>query len=147
MIKSEKPEEYSFWKAIRGTIAFIPTMYPVLVILFIDGLSLAVYSSEISHLLPPDTPKDDKNKLAGIATISLGTGAAIGGYLSGFISDKVGGLLAGRIGLCSWLVSCAVFISAIWWPSLWLAFLAAFLWGFSLFFIEGWMYIVCSRYY
>ena len=42
---------------------------------------------------------------------------------------------------------CVCFILGLRFPSLWLAQVAGFLWGFSMFFIEGWLYTVCSRNY
>lgn len=46
------PEKYSAWKTIKATIAFIPVMKSVLLVLLLDGFALGVYSSEITKLLP-----------------------------------------------------------------------------------------------
>ena len=77
----------------------------------------------------------------------MGVGATVGGFLSGFISDRIGELRSGRLGLAAWVGSCGIVVADLFWPSLWLTFVAAFTWGFCLFYIEGWMYIVCSRCY
>jgi predicted MFS family arabinose efflux permease len=135
------------WKVIRGTIAYIPVMYPVLLVLVIDGLSLAFYSSEIPHLFPDDTDKDILNKLAGLAVISMGLGSTIGGYLCGIIADKKNNLFSGTTGFLGFIFSCLVVLGCLFWPSIWLTITAAFFWGYSLFYIESWMYIVCSRHY
>jgi len=135
------------WKVIKGTIAYIPTMYPVLLVLVIDGLSLAFYSSEIPHLFPYEPDKDLLNKLAGLAVISMGVGSTIGGYLCGLVADKKGSRFAGDVGLYGFVFSCAVVQASLFWPSIWLTIITAFFWGFTLFYIEAWMYIVCSRHY
>lgn len=135
------------WGVVKGTLGFIPKMWAVLLMMVIDGLSLGVYSSQIPHLMPPDIESTMVNKVAGIAMITLGIGAVCGGFLCGPLSDRKGSLLAGRVGLFCWLGSCGVFLVALNWPALWLMLLASFTWGFSLFFIEGWMYVVCSRNY
>lgn len=135
------------WEVVKGTVGYIPTMYPVLAILVIDGISLGIYSSEITHLIPPDTPADQVNKMAGVTLIALGVGSTIGGYISGIVADKAGTVVAGRLGLLTLLLSCASYLFAFWEKQLWLAFVAGFIWGFSLFYIEGWMYVVCSRCY
>lgn len=134
-------------KIIKGTIAYIPVMYPVLVFLVIDGLSLAFYSSEIPHLFPNDIDKDTLNKLAGLAVVCMGAGSTIGGYLCGIVADKKGSQIAGDKGLVSYFISCAIVLCVLIWPSTWLTFIAAFFWGYSLFYIESWMYTICSRYY
>ena len=133
------------WKVIKGTIAYIPVMWPVLLVLVIDGLALAFYSSEIPHLFPDGVDDDLLNKLAGLAVISMGIGSTISGFLCGIIADRRGDLLAGTLGLVSFMTSCSVVMCVLFWASIWLTLVAAFCWGFSLFYIESWMYIVCSR--
>ena len=49
------PLKYDACKSIKETFKFIPVMFPVIMILIIDGLSLGVYSSQIAHLIPEDT--------------------------------------------------------------------------------------------
>ena len=46
----------------------------VLLVLVIDGLALAFYSSEIPHLFPDDVDDDLLSKPAGLAVISMGIG-------------------------------------------------------------------------
>lgn len=88
-------------------------MYPVLLILVIDGLSLGIYSSEITHLIPPDTPSEDVNKIAGVTMITLGVGSTIGGFVSGIAADRIGTIVAGRLGLASVVLSCGCFLVAL----------------------------------
>lgn len=77
----------------------------------------------------------------------MGIGSTIGGFLCGIIADKKGGLFSGTTGLTSLIVSCSIVMCALLWPSIWLSLTAAFFWGYSLFYIESWMYIICSRHY
>ncbi len=79
--------------------------------------------------------------------IALGLGATIGGLISGLIADKFGSLASGRICMCFFISSCGCFIAALHWQQLWLTLIAGFMWGFSLFYVEGWMFMVCSRFY
>lgn len=100
-----------------------------------DGLATAVYSSEVTKLVPEDTAADMVDKLAGITMISLGVGSVIGGFICGVVADKAGGLLAGRIGLGLWLACCGCFFAALQWQSIWIAQVAGFLWGFAMFYL------------
>jgi len=77
----------------------------------------------------------------------LGIGSVIGSLSCGKVADIWGSLLAGRINLILWVVACFCFIAAQKWPHLALAQVAAFLWGFSLSYMEGWLYTICSRSY
>lgn len=88
-------------------------MFSVLPILIIDGISLGIYSSEITHLIPSSVPKDLLNKYAGYSMISLGTGSTIGGFLSGKCADKLGTIISGRMGLGFFLLGCGLFITAV----------------------------------
>lgn len=123
------------WSVVKGTVAYIPKMYPVLLLLVIDGLSLGIYSSEITHLIPPDTPSEDVNKIAGITMITLGVGSTIGGFISGIAADKTGMIIAGRLGLTTVALSCGCFLLALYEHELWLTLLAGFIWGFALFYV------------
>ena len=75
---------------------------------------------------------------------SLGVGSVVGAYFNGKFTDRVGLLVAGRFGLIFWIVSFGCFILALQYPSIWLGQVAGFLWGFSMFYVEGWLYTVCS---
>ncbi len=88
-------------------------MYPIILFLVVDGISLGIYSSEITHLIPSDVDPDSVNKIAGIAMITLGVGSILGGFLSGKISDKLGTINAGRLAICFFLGSCCCFLSAL----------------------------------
>jgi MFS family permease len=88
-------------------------MFSVIPFLIIDGISLGIYSSEITHLIPKSIEKDFVNKFAGYCMISLGTGATIGGFLCGKWADKLGTISCGRAGLAFFLLGCGLFIAAV----------------------------------
>jgi predicted MFS family arabinose efflux permease len=79
--------------------------------------------------------------------ISLGIGSIIGGYLCGIIADKIGSLLSGKLTLVLWIFACICFIAGVQWSSILFAQMAGFMWGFSIYFLEGWLSIVISRNY
>ena len=87
------------------------------------------------------------NKYAGIAMIMLGVGSVIGGYICGIVADKFGAINSGRSAIVFWLASIGCFVLALKIETLQMAFIAAFMWGFALFYVQGWMYIACSRQY
>jgi hypothetical protein len=126
---------------------FFPKMKMLLPLLIVDGVSLGIYSSEIPHLIFSDASKTEINKLAGYLMISLGAGATIGGVLLGKISDKMSSLFTGRLGLGLAVVGCGLFALTLELQTYELAVITAFEWGFFLFFVEGWMYLVCARHF
>lgn len=77
--------------------------------------------------------------------ITLGVGSTFGGFLSGWFADKVGTLVSGRSGLVLYSLSCLLYILSYNLRQLWLSLCSSFCWGFALFYVEGWMYVVCSR--
>lgn len=79
--------------------------------------------------------------------LSLGAGATIGGILLGRISDKMTTLFTGRLGLILAIVGCLLFAITLEVKLYELAVVTAFEWGFFLFFVEGWMYLVCARHF
>jgi MFS family permease len=143
----EPPKPYSMWAVIKSTIGFTPKMYAVIFLMFMDGFGYGIMSSGITSLIPSKIDPESIDKIAGIIMISLGVGAVIGGYLVGIIADKAGGLFSGRLGIISWAVSCGLYFIAICWPSLWMGYLVGFLLGFSMFYLEGWMFTIISRNY
>ena len=90
----------------------------VLLVLVIDGLALALYSSEISHLFPDDVDDDLLSKPAGLAVISMG--------IDPIIADRRDDIFAGTLGLVSFMVSCSEVMCVLFWSSIWLTLLAAF---------------------
>jgi len=130
-------------------LKFFPKMKMLLTVLILDGVCLGVYSSEIPHLIfaEPGTSKEDINKLAGYLMIALGFGATLGGLLFGKISDKMTTLFTGRLGLTLGIVSCALFLVTLSVKAYACAMATSFLWGFSLFYVESWMYLVCGRHF
>ena len=78
-------------------------MSSILCILVIDGLCYGIHISEITHMIPADTPDDKLNLYAGFCNIALGCGASLGGWVSGEISSVCGGKKSGNIGIAMFL--------------------------------------------
>ena len=79
--------------------------------------------------------------------ISLGIGSTLGGIILSRISDKNSTTFLGRLSLILALVGCGLFTLTLQIKTYWLALVTSFEWGFFLFFLEGWMYLVCSKHY
>ena len=79
-------------------------MSSILCVLVIDGLCYGIHISEITHMIPLDTPAEKLNLYAGFCNIALGCGASCGGYISGIIGGKLGGKLSGNIGIFMFLI-------------------------------------------
>jgi sugar phosphate permease len=124
---------------------YYPKMISVLFILLIDGVCLGIYSSQITHMIPYENDLSVRNKKAGFCTILLGVGATIGGFLSGYLSDKMKIINAGKISIFFFIMGCIVNYITVQIQSFPLTLFAAFTWGFQLFYLEGWMYVVCSK--
>ena len=124
---------------------YYPKMYSILCVFIIDGVCYGFLLSELTRLLPEDIPDDDLNLFAGLCSISMGCGASLGGWISGQVASRVDGKSSGYIGLVMFLFGNAMTILTLYLQDIWLANVTAFIWGFYLFYIEGWLYIVCSR--
>jgi predicted MFS family arabinose efflux permease len=96
-------------------------------------------------MIPADTPADKLNLYAGFCNIALGCGASLGGFISGYVSSKVGGKRSGNIGIILFMVGSLLVLSSLQVQAFWLTLLSVFFWGFFLFYIEGWLFIICSR--
>jgi len=79
--------------------------------------------------------------------ISLGVGSTLGGIVLSRISDKSSTVFLGRLSLLLTAIGCGLFILTLEIQAYWLAIVTSFEWGFFLFFLEGWMYLVCSKHY
>lgn len=71
-------------------------------------------------------------------------GATIGGFLSGLIGDFLPGKPSGYIAMGAYVLGCLIALLAIELQQLASTLVAAALWGFGLYYLEGWMYIACS---
>ncbi len=62
--------------------------------------------------------------------------------LNGIICDKLGLKIAGRITLLFYFLTCLItyFASNII-PAYWLACIVSFMWGFTYYLFEGWIYV------
>lgn len=85
------------------------------------------------------------NLYAGYCNVALGCGASLGGYISGKIGDLLGSKRSGSLGIALFFIGCMLAIATLEAQMLLLTLISAFFWGFFLFYIEGWLYIVCSK--
>lgn len=79
--------------------------------------------------------------------ISLGIGSTLGSTLFGKIADKKDTLFTGRMSLALTVLGCGLFELTLYVKNYWLGMLTAFEWGFFLFVLEGWMFLVCGRHF
>lgn len=96
-------------------------------------------------MIPQDTPADKLNLYAGFCNIALGCGASLGGWISGKIATRLGGKPSGAIGILMFLFGCMLALGSLEMQNIWLTMVSVFVWGFFLFYIEGWLFIICSR--
>jgi predicted MFS family arabinose efflux permease len=85
------------------------------------------------------------NLYAGYCNIALGVGASLGGYVSGKLGDCMGSRKSGALGIGLFMIGCFLAYLTIYLQNFNLTLSSAFFWGLFLFYIEGWLYIVCSR--
>ena len=88
-------------------------MSSILWILVIDGFCYGIHISEITHMIPEDTPEDKLNLYAGFCNIALGCGASVGGYISGKICSKFGGKKSGDIGIAMFILGSMLVLASI----------------------------------
>lgn len=79
--------------------------------------------------------------------VFLGLGAIIGGYLSGFFSDKFQIIKVGKscflvLGICI-LLSLPIFMGII--DNVIYANFIGFAWGFGWHYMDGWLWVICSK--
>ncbi len=96
-------------------------------------------------MIPIDTPAEQLNLYAGFCNIALGCGASFGGWASGYFGAKFGGRRAGDIGILMFLFGSLLALTSLEVQLFWLTLISVFVWGFFLFYIEGWLFIICSR--
>jgi MFS family permease len=121
--------------SLTQVFRYYPQMSSILFILIIDGLCYGIHISEITHMIPIDTPINMMNLYAGYCNISLGCGASLGGYISGWFGDKMGSKKSGVLGLIFYILGCILATLTIILQNFVLTLVSAFFWGFFLFYI------------
>jgi len=61
------------------------------------------------------------------------------------VASKVGGKPSGAIGIGMFLFGSMLALGSLEVQNMWLTMVSVFVWGFFLFYIEGWLFIICSR--
>jgi predicted MFS family arabinose efflux permease len=112
--------------------------------MILDGFLLGFTTTNFSNLLNKD---QETSFNVGLLHISNGVGAILGGYLSGILSSKMSVLREGVI-----LFGCAIltllltfFIQLVEFDTIAFPLFITFLWGITLFFLEGWLFVCCVR--
>jgi predicted MFS family arabinose efflux permease len=75
----------------------------------------------------------------------MGFGAIIGSYLAGILSDTLKLNYVGKIAIIGFSLGAFISIISLHYKITYLAFLTAFVWGFSILFLFNWLNVVCSR--
>lgn len=120
-------------------------MRSILCLLIIDGVCYGFHISEITHMIPRDTPADRLNLYAGYCNVALGCGASLGGWVSGWLGDRLSSRRSGNLGILMFVLGSGLAFTAIKIQLFLLTLASSFFWGLFLFYIEGWLYMVCSR--
>lgn len=130
----------------RQIVKFYPKMKHIVLAIVLDGLILGFTASYFSHLLP-DSLQSDLN--VGILLIVHGFGGIIGGYLSGFLSDYIPVLKEGIVGylFIAGTMLLTILKNYVHFETITFALVIGFLWGVALYFLEGWIFVCCTKVY
>ena len=116
-------------------------MKSLIPLLIFDGLILGFISTSSTKLMPIESSRVD----IGIFLIVLGAGCIVGGFVSGYLSDLISMKNAGRLAVMAVLVVSVATVFVQRYLSMWVAFVIAFFWGVVREYMEGWLYVACSR--
>ena len=106
--------------SLREVMKYYPKMSSILWILVIDGLCYGIHISEITHMIPLDTPPEKLNLYAGFCNIALGCGASLGGWISGVICIKIDGKKSGDLGIFLFLFGSLLALASLEIQQFWL---------------------------
>jgi hypothetical protein len=123
-------------KYYRQMIAILPA-------LVFDGLVLGFVSSAASKLMPKDSERVD----VGVFLIVMGMGCVTGGYFSGFLSDSIHMVNAGKLAVIQVLIMAVLTAFIGRFENIGLVMVCGYGWGLAREFLEGWLYVACSRNY
>lgn len=112
--------------------------------MILDGVMLAFTTTNFSTLLPANLQSDFN---IGLLHICNGVGAIIGAYLSGYLSSKIAVIKEGiLLFLFTILTLLVTLLNKLYtFEEMNFALITTFLWGISLFFLEGWLFVACVR--
>ena len=86
-----------FIQNLKSYIVFYPKMKYLIAALFLDGFMLGFITTFFSHMIP-ESIRSPEN--IGIVLMVNGVGSIIGGYLSGYLSDKTS---ASKLGVAGFM--------------------------------------------
>ncbi len=112
------------------------------------GLIVSFVSSSLSHFLPKPGPTETNDSKVSIALIFFGIGNIVGGYLSGWLCDKILIKKAGYFGhflvvIGSIIEAISLFTTKAFWKSCLIGFMS----GLSYSYLFSYVAIVCTIYY
>jgi MFS family permease len=128
----------------KSTLSFYPIMAASLGLISIDGISLAMVTSNMLHLLPQSY---HHGIYPGLCIYAYSIGCVTGGYLGGRICDRLKLKLSSTLTVSFFCLSCLWSAGAAFIEQLWSAMVACFLWGWSLYFVTANLLVICSRVY
>ena len=118
----------------------------IIIPMVLDGFILGFNTTDFSKFLPENLKTDVD---LGIMLMVHGIGAAIGGYTSGTLSDKMPVAHEGI--LCFTFITITSFLSllreVVTVTTFTFPLLLGFLWGIGLYFLEGWIFVCCTKIY
>ena len=79
--------------------------------------------------------------------IVLGFGAILGGFVSGFLTDKVKIM---KVGISSFFILAICMLLSVplfvgWIKDLVYSYFLGFVWGFGWHYMDGWLWVACSK--
>ena len=122
-------------------------MSPLLPLIAIDGLILGFTSTSLSKLVPSSDSIHQKSLQAGFCVTIFGFGTILGGFLSGYLSNKLNIHITGKLSIILYAICCLITLLAVNFLTFEGGLMVSFIWGIGKYFIEGWLYIAASYYY
>ena len=101
----------------------------LLCLIAIDGLMLAFSTVLLSKLIPQNSDEKKFKSDFNIVLICFGGGTIIGGFLSGYLSQKISIKKAGLMSILLFVICCIYTLVNLRYPSLIMGFIGGFLWG------------------
>ena len=118
-------------------------MTAIIPFLIFDGLVLGFLSTSSTNIMPAASTRVE----IGLFLVMLGAGCILGGFLAGYLSDLIQTGNAGNLAILIVLVVSVITVVVELFKNQMFAYVCGFLWGIARQFMEGWLYVACSRNY
>ena len=145
MLQSEESVyKQTFCSQLLNVFRYYSIMKHIAPAMILGGLLLGFTTTNFKNLLKEE---DTTTFNIGLLHISNGLGAIIGGYLSGYLSGKMAILKEGvflfSIAIVTLGLTFLIRINEF--ETIFYALFIAFLWGISLYFLEGWLFVASIK--